>query len=66
MIIRQFVRKFFDRDLNAGLHPIRESESYIRLLESSFFEQRNPFRRLLLNTEADMKETVLSNPDPIR
>ena len=48
MIIRQFVRRFFQRDLNAGLHPIKESESYVRFLESRFFEQGNPFRRLLL------------------
>ena len=66
MIIRQFVRRFFHRDLNAGLHPIKESGSYVRFLESRFFEQGNPFRRLLLNTEADMKAPVFSNPDPAR
>jgi len=69
MIIEKVVRKLFGRHVKTGLLPICQSELYYHLLESRFFEQGNPFRRLLLNTGAVIaviKEVALGNPEQNR
>lgn len=66
MIIEKVVRKLFGRHVKIGLLPIRQSEMYYHFLESRFFEQGNPFRRLLLNTGTDMKEVAFVTPEQNR
>jgi len=66
MIIEKVIKKIFGRHVKIGLLPICQSELYYHFLESRFFDQGNPFRRLLLNTGADMKEVVLGNPEQNR
>ena len=56
MIIYRIIKKIFDRPLKTCLFPIRQTDPYYCFLESRFFEQRNPFRMLLLRTGSEMKE----------
>lgn len=63
MIIENVVRKVFGGHVKAGLLPIRQSGLYYQSLESRFFEQGNPFRRLLLDTGPDMKAMAFGNPE---
>jgi hypothetical protein len=63
MIIKKVLREIFGRHVKTGLLPICQSERYYHFLESRFFEQGNPFRRLLLNTGLDMKGVVLGNTE---
>lgn len=70
MIIHRVIKKILDRHSKTYLLPIRQTESYYYFLESRFFEQMNPFRRLLIRTKTDMKKAssfvFLSNSDKIR
>ena len=63
MVIENVVRKVFGGHVKTGLLPIRQSGLYYQSLESRFFEQGNPFRRLLLNTGLEMKEVAFNNPE---
>ena len=63
MFIENVVRKVLGGHVRTGLLPIRQSEGYYQFLESRFFEQGNPFRKLLLDTGPDMKAIAFVNPE---
>ena len=59
MIFKKVTRKLWERSSNNGLVRIKLADPYCINLESHFPERANPFRRLLIETQRNLKDPTM-------